>query len=49
MAKETLQALDLMIEGMDLLTAWTTKTLEMARPRAVDSSQKEGRGQGLTN
>ncbi len=49
MAKETIQALDLMIEGMDLLNAWTTKTLELARPRAVDSSQAEGRGQGLTN
>jgi hypothetical protein len=49
MAKETLQALDLMIEGMDLLNAWTSKTLELARPRSVDTNRTNGRGQGLTN
>jgi hypothetical protein len=49
MAKETIQALDLMIEGMDLLNAWTSKTLELARPRAVETAGNAGRGQGLTN
>jgi hypothetical protein len=49
MAKETLQALDLMVEGMDLLNAWTSKTLELARPRAVEIAGTSGRGQGLTN
>jgi hypothetical protein len=49
MAKETVQALDLVVEGLDLLIAWTGKTLELARPRAVDSAPVEKRNQGLEN
>jgi hypothetical protein len=48
MARETVQALDLVMEGLDLIEAWTGKTLELARPRAV-GTRAEIRDQGLDN
>jgi ADP-heptose:LPS heptosyltransferase len=35
MSKETMGAFDLVIEGVDLISAYTRKTLEQARPKAV--------------
>jgi hypothetical protein len=38
MAKETVHAFDLMGEGVDLLTAYTRKTLDVAKPKAVTTN-----------
>jgi hypothetical protein len=35
MARETAEAFDLVFEGMDLISAYTKKTLELAKPKAV--------------
>lgn len=37
MAKETVHAFDLMSEGVELLSAYTRKTLEIAKPKAVNT------------
>jgi hypothetical protein len=39
MAKETIHAFDLVIEGLDLLVLYTEKTLEKARPKSVKAPQ----------
>jgi hypothetical protein len=39
MAKETAAAFDLVIEGVDLISAYSRKTLELARPKAVSSGK----------
>ena len=38
MSKETVGAFDLVIEGVDLISAYTRKTLEQARPKAVGTT-----------
>lgn len=38
MAKETANAFDLVTEGLDLISAYTKKTLELAKPKAITST-----------
>jgi hypothetical protein len=49
MAKETVQAFDLVTEGLDLLAAYTQKTLERAKPKSVSSSIHSVRNQDLNH
>jgi hypothetical protein len=43
MARETADAFDLVLEGMDLISAYTKKTLELAKPKAVISPSASSR------
>jgi len=38
MAKETAHAIELSLEGLDLISAYTKKTLELAKPKAISAA-----------
>jgi hypothetical protein len=43
MARETADAFDLVTEGLDLISAYTKKTLEQARPKAINPERSPTR------
>ena len=49
MAKETVHAFDLMGEGIELISAYTRKTLEISKPKAVDSNIRSIRSKDLNS
>jgi hypothetical protein len=49
MAKETAQAFDLVLEGVDILSAYTRKTLEVARPKAIGATVQPIKAQDLNS
>ncbi len=49
MAKETMQAFDLMTEGLELVSAYTKRTLDQAKPKSVTSNIRPIRDQDLNS
>ena len=47
MAKETVHAFDLVSEGVELLNMYTKKTLEIAKPKAVETNVHSIRSKNL--